>query len=202
MNEDFLRKAFAHFNEKIVYSRIIRNRVVTNDGRTFGYAFIGFEDEATAQRVLSSLSGKQIPNAKEGKLFKLNPSGRSPMHGRQQYQYYRGSPSNQMGNQSTFMPFQSANYGSRKESSPFPARASSGLSSQGNSRPSSRSMSGLSSQTNPGSIQQNSNTTGHEGSQFTVYVGDLDVDITDEVFNEIFTNNFKSVFYAKSKCVL
>jgi RNA recognition motif-containing protein len=61
MDEEFLKQAFSQCGEKVSYVRIYANRVTTDHGNV-GFAFIGFKDEATAQRVLDKLKGTPIPN--------------------------------------------------------------------------------------------------------------------------------------------
>lgn len=62
MDEDFLKQAFAHFGEQVAYVNVHRNKVETANGY-LGYAFIEFNDQETAQKVLENLNGKIIPNS-------------------------------------------------------------------------------------------------------------------------------------------
>lgn len=80
MDEPFLMQVFAELTEPAEYVRVMRPK----DGKRYvmwsvrlpalhlflsiathsapGYAFVGFGDEATAQRVLNNWNGKPIPN--------------------------------------------------------------------------------------------------------------------------------------------
>ncbi|GIY63275.1 tRNA selenocysteine 1-associated protein 1 [Caerostris darwini] len=66
-DEDFLIDAFRILGEPLCRVKIIRKNT-----ESLCYGFLEFPDEESAQRVLHSYNGKLIPNALNGKRFKLN----------------------------------------------------------------------------------------------------------------------------------
>ncbi|RWS25169.1 tRNA selenocysteine 1-associated protein 1-like protein [Leptotrombidium deliense] len=74
MDEKFIREAFSLLGEQVINVKIIKSRI---DGSPVGYGFVSFIDGETAKRILCQLNRKQIPNAPQGKRFKLNTVGRN-----------------------------------------------------------------------------------------------------------------------------
>ncbi|RWS00779.1 tRNA selenocysteine 1-associated protein 1-like protein, partial [Dinothrombium tinctorium] len=73
MDENFIMQAFALLGEEVIAVKIIRNKL---DGSPIGYGFVSFKDQETAKRVLFKFNRRQIPNAPQGKKFKLNNVGK------------------------------------------------------------------------------------------------------------------------------
>ncbi|XP_054153376.1 tRNA selenocysteine 1-associated protein 1-like [Oppia nitens] len=69
MDEMFVKTSFHLMSHKPKQVKIVRNKIT---GQPMGYGFITFESEELAQKVLNELNGQQIPNAAEGKRFRLN----------------------------------------------------------------------------------------------------------------------------------
>jgi RNA recognition motif-containing protein len=69
MDERFINTSFNLIGFKLSSVKVIRNKIT---GQPIGYGFVSFESEEIAQKVLHEYNGQQIPNAAEGKKFRLN----------------------------------------------------------------------------------------------------------------------------------
>ncbi|XP_064617170.1 tRNA selenocysteine 1-associated protein 1-like [Liolophura sinensis] len=77
MDELFITQAFAHYGEVVFNVKLIRNK---HNGQYAGYGFVEFSDADAAQKAISKLSGKIIPNSSPPKRFKLNNASHSKDH--------------------------------------------------------------------------------------------------------------------------
>ncbi|CAG2113568.1 unnamed protein product [Medioppia subpectinata] len=68
MDERFIRTSFHLMSQNPTHVKVVRHKT----GQAIGYAFISFESQEMALRVLRELNGQQIPNAVQGKRFRLN----------------------------------------------------------------------------------------------------------------------------------
>lgn len=69
MDERFIKTSFNLMGIQLTHVKVVRNRLT---GQPVGYGFVSFESDEIAQKVLREFNGQQIPNASDGKRFRLN----------------------------------------------------------------------------------------------------------------------------------